>query len=138
MKSESIFRTWAQSALPLLNFFQQLDRVNTSNTLFVIFFLTTLLLCQLLVIDRAYDWRKSPKVVALSLKVHCLTGSGKTAKLFHRSWTRTSYGVVTKQINSFSSEVHDNINIAAKIIYKGHPTHVTIDNSDGQQQSLTH
>ena len=50
----------------------------------------------------ACDWQslvtgeKSPKVIALSLAVHCLTGSKKTIKLLNRSGVDISYDDVTK------------------------------------------
>ena len=90
-------------------------------------------------IGRVYDWRKISQAysVTLSLLVYRLTGNRKIIKLFHRSWAGKSHDVVTKQINSFSSTVQNNIDLAPKNISKGHPTHMIIDNSDGQQQSLT-
>ena len=91
----------------------------------------------------ACDWQslvtgeKSPKAVALSLVVHRLTRSIETIKLLHRSGAIMSYDDVTKQIKSFSTEIQNNVNLAPKNISKGQPTHVTIDKSDGRQQTLT-
>ena len=91
----------------------------------------------------ACDWQslvtgeKSPKAVALSLVVHRLTGSKETIKLLHRSGAGISYDDVTKQIKSFSTEIQNNVNLAPKNISKGQPTHITTDNSDERQQTLT-
>ena len=40
------------------------------------------------------------------------------------------------QIKSFSVEVQNNINVAPKNTSKGQSTHITIDNSEGRQQTL--
>ena len=48
-----------------------------------------------------------------------------------------SYDDVTKQIKSFSAGVQNNVNLASKIISKGHPSHITIDNCYEHQQTLT-
>ena len=91
----------------------------------------------------ACDWQslvtgeKSPKAVALSLVVHRLTASKETIKLLHRSGADISYDDVTKQIKSFSTETQNNVNLAPKNISKGQPIHITIDKSDGRQQTLT-
>ena len=79
---------------------------------------------------------KPPKAVALSL-VHCLTGSKETINLLHRSGAGISYDDVTKQINSFPPEIQNNVNLAPKNISKGQSTHITIDNSDTRQLTLT-
>ena len=50
---------------------------------------------------------------------------------------RDCHDDVTKQIKSFSAEVQNNVNLATKNTLKGHPTHITIDSSDGHQQILT-
>ena len=80
---------------------------------------------------------KSPKAVALSLVVHCLTESKETIKLLHPSWAGISYDDVTKQIKSFSVEIQNNVNLTLKNITQGQPTHITIDNSSMRQQILT-
>ena len=91
----------------------------------------------------ACDWRslvtgeKCPKAVALSLVVHRMTRSKETIKLLHRSGAGISYDDVTKQIKSFSTEIQNNVNLAPKNISKGQPTHITIDDSDERQQTLT-
>ena len=58
-------------------------------------------------------------------------------KLLHRSGAGISYDDVTKQIKSFSTEIQNNVNLAPKNISKGQPTHITIDDSDERQQTLT-
>ena len=91
----------------------------------------------------ACDWQslvtgeKSPKAVALSLVVHRLTASKETIKPLHRSGAGILYDDVTKQIKLFSTEIQNNINLAPKNISKGQPAHVTIDNSDGREQTPT-
>ena len=58
-------------------------------------------------------------------------------KLLFRSGAGISYNDVTKQIKSFLAEVQNNVNLALKNISKGQPAHITIDSSDGRQQTLT-
>ena len=54
-----------------------------------------------------------------------------------RSLAGISYDNVTKQIKPFSAEVQNNVNLAPKNKLKGQQTHLTIDSSDGRQQTLT-
>ena len=54
----------------------------------------------------------------------------------NRSERGILYEDVTKQIQPISSEVQKNINLAPKNKSKGQQTHITIDNSDGCQQTL--
>ena len=90
----------------------------------------------------ACDWQslvtgeKSYKAVALSLVGHRLTGSKETIKLLQCSGAAISYDDVPKQIKSFSARVQNNVNLTPKIISKGEPAHITIDNYDWRQQTL--
>ena len=45
--------------------------------------------------------------------------------------------VVLKKIKHFSFDIQNFSNVVPKNIPKGQPTHVTIDNSSGRQQTLT-
>ena len=83
------------------------------------------------------DWRKISQGCCISLVVHCSSGSKEAIKLLHRSGAGISCNDVTKQLKSVSAEVQNNVNLAPKYISKGQPTHITIDNSDGRQQTLT-
>ena len=44
---------------------------------------------------------------------------------------------LTKQIKQFSAEIQNNVNLAPKNISERQPAHITIDNSDGRQQTQT-
>ena len=57
--------------------------------------------------------------------------------LLHRRGAGISYIYVLKQIKRFCFDTQNSCNLVPKIISKGQPTHVTIDNSDGRQQTLT-
>ena len=91
----------------------------------------------------ACDWQgsisgsMSPKAVVLSLVFHKITGSEESVKLLHRTGTGMSYTDVFKQTKRFSFDTQNSSNLVPKNIPKGQPTHVTIDNSDGSQQTLT-
>ena len=132
-----ILRTWDQSALLLIFFFNYL----ICAIIQTLFFRAILLNSYLSSVD--CDWQslvtgqKSPKAVALSHVVHHLTGSKETIKLLYRSGAGISYDDVTKQIKSFLAEVQNNLNLAPKNVSKGQPTHITIDNFDEHQQTLT-
>ena len=89
------------------------------------------------------DWQgiisgsMSPKAVVLSLVFHGVTGSKVSVKLLHRTGTGTSYTDVFEQIKCFSFVTQNSSNLVPKNIPKGQPAHVTIDNSDGRQQTVT-
>ena len=80
---------------------------------------------------------KFQKAVSLSLVVHRLTGGIKPMKLLYPSGAHILYEDAIKQINSFSAEVQNNVNLSTKNKSKRQPTHIIIDNSDGSQQTLT-
>ena len=55
----------------------------------------------------------------------------------NRSGPGILYDDLTKQIKPIWSEVQKNIKLAPKNKSKGQQTHITTDNSDGRQQTLT-
>ena len=90
------------------------------------------------------DWEmlltkgKSAKAVSLSLSVHRLTGSKEVIKYLHHCGHGISYKDVqdlnTEWAKSVKQSQHHKLLAGFK---KGRPVHVSIDNSDGKQQTLT-
>ena len=88
----------------------------------------------------ASDWQSivthehSSKSTALSLVVHWLTGSKEVASLLHKCGHGISYKDVLSLSNSWAQSVRKTL---PATIAPGKPFHVTLDNSDGRQQTLT-
>ena len=90
------------------------------------------------------DWEtlltkeKSAKSVALSLSIHRLTGSKETIKYLHHCGHGISYKDVQDLNTEWAKGVTPNQqHILPAGFRKGRPVHVSIDNSDGRQQTLT-
>ena len=82
--------------------------------------------------------KRMPLNIAQSLTIHRLTGSKDSIKLQHRTGMGISYGDVILLTNTWTKSV----NMTQKTYVpsgftKGIPIHVTFDNSDGKQQTLT-
>ena len=91
----------------------------------------------------ASDWQRliiggdSPKSIALSMIIHRRTGSKESINLLARSGAGITYTDVMSQSKTFAEGAKNDSNVAPNSIPKGQPTHVTIDNSDGRQQTIT-
>lgn len=92
----------------------------------------------------ASDWeslvthKRSVKSTALSLTVHRMTGSKELTKLLNKCGHGVSYSDVRLLNNTWAQQVTEQS--TRKIppgFMKGRAVHVTIDNSDGKQQTLT-
>ena len=92
----------------------------------------------------ASDWEslithtRSVKSTALSLTVHRMTGSKEVCKLLNKCGHGLSYSDVRLLNNTWAQQVTEQS--TRKIppgFVKGRAVHVTIDNSDGKQQTLT-
>lgn len=92
----------------------------------------------------ASDWesllthQRSVKSTALSLTVNRLTGSKEVTKLLNKCGHGVSYADVRLLNNTWAQQVTEQT--TRKIppgFVKGRAVHVTIDNSDGKQQTLT-
>ena len=69
--------------------------------------------------------------------IHRITGSKEAIKLLYRTGVRISYTDVMRQNKRFCEDTRKDSKIAPSTIPKKQPTHVTIDKSDGHQQTLT-
>lgn len=90
------------------------------------------------------DWEalltheRSTKSTALSLTVHRLTGSKEATTMLHKCGHGVSYSDVRLLNNTWAQQVtSQNSRKVPGGFVKGKPVHVTIDNSDGRQQTLT-
>lgn len=91
----------------------------------------------------ANDWQRlivggnSPKSIRLTMVVHRIIGSKEAVNLLHRSGSGISYTDVMRETKILAQDTRHDSKISPATIPKGKPTHVTIDNSDGRQQTLT-
>ena len=89
---------------------------------------------KLLVTGRGLSLESCPQRL---LHFRWLSISCPSLQLLHRRGVGISYTDVLKQIKRFCFDTQNSCNLVPKNISKGQPTHVTIDNSDGRQQTLT-
>ena len=90
------------------------------------------------------DWEtlltheRSIESTALSLTVHRLTGSKEVTNMLSKCGHGLSYSDVRLLNNTWAQQVTDlgNRKIPTGFV-KGKPVHVTLDNSDGRQQTIT-
>ena len=88
----------------------------------------------------ASDWQslvtheRSSRSTALSLIVHRLTGSKEVTSLLHKLGHGISYKDVRLLTNSWAQNVKRSV---PAVLVPGKPFHVTLDNSDEKQQTLT-
>ncbi len=81
---------------------------------------------------------RAPLNIALGLTVHRLTGSKETSKLLHHAGIGISYSDVRMLNNLWAKSVTmDHKHMLPPGFINGKTIHVTFDNSDGKQQTLT-
>ena len=81
---------------------------------------------------------RAPLNIALGLTVHRLTGSKETSKLLHHAGIGISYSDVRMLNNIWAKSVKmDHKHMLPPGFINGKTIHVTFDNSDGKQQTLT-
>ena len=80
---------------------------------------------------------ESPHSISLSMVVHRLTGCKETINLLNHAGFGISYTNVCRERKKLSQDARSDNSIAPTSIPKGQATHVTLDNSDGKQQTLT-
>ena len=78
----------------------------------------------------------NPQSIALS-KIHRMTGCKETTNVLSRAGFGSSYANVCQETKKLADDGGYDSSFALATIPKGQPTHVTIDNSDGRQQTLT-
>ena len=79
----------------------------------------------------------SPKSIALSMVIHRMTGCKETMNLLSRAGFGSSYTNACWETKKLADDARNNSSFAPATIPKGQPTDITIDNSDGCQQTLT-
>ena len=90
------------------------------------------------------DWEslvtheRSAKSAAMSLTIHRITGSKEVASLIHKCGHGLSYSDVRLLNNTWAQQVTSkSVSKVALGVIPGRAPHVTLDNSDGRQQTLT-
>jgi len=81
---------------------------------------------------------RSPTKTALSLTLHRFTGSREATDLFHRCGMGISFTDVRLLTNTWAKGILQNYNkILRKQFCNREGVHISFDNSDGKQQTLT-
>eukprot|EP00794_Sanderia_malayensis_P016352 gene16352-17996_t len=82
--------------------------------------------------------RAAPLNIALGLTVHRVTGSKETARLLHHAGLGISYSDIRLLNNTWANAVKmKHKHMLPPGFFPGKTLHVTFDNSDGRQQTLT-
>ncbi len=81
---------------------------------------------------------RSPLNIAMGLTVNRITGSKETSRLLHRGGIGISYNDVRLLSNTWAEAVTmEHAQMLPPGFVKGRAVHITFDNSDGRQQTLT-
>ena len=82
--------------------------------------------------------KRSPTATALSLRLHRIIGSKEARTLLHKCGMGISYTDVRFLTNTWAKDISMNYNKILKTEFSGEKSiHVTFENSDGKQQTLT-
>ena len=82
--------------------------------------------------------KRSPTSTALSLTLHRITGSREAASLLHKSGMGISYTDVRFLTKTWARGISANYKHILKKEFRGrNGVHITLDNSDGKQQTVT-
>ena len=90
----------------------------------------------------AYDWealitgQKNPKQVLMGMTIHRITASKEVANYLHRANHIISYYDIRMQTLAWENIVSSGESFKTDIC-KAAPTHSSIDNNDGRQETLT-
>ena len=69
--------------------------------------------------------------------IHRMTGCKETTNLLSRAGIGSSYTNVYREMKKLANDARNNSSLAPTTIPRGQPMHITIDKSDGRQQTST-
>ena len=88
--------------------------------------------------ERLITEKKTPTLTAMSLILHRVTGSKEATRMYHRAGFGTAYTDIRTLTNSWADCISmRHKNMLPEGFKKKRSVHVTFDNSDGKQQTIT-